>query len=198
MCGISIIVYQPGCRPVLTEEWTGYASLDQRRGPDQKRTKSIKLENGVMVEIHFARLAIRGLDEKGMQPFSDENSWLVCNGDVYNYSELAEDFGLDPHGSDCTAILPAIKKYGLLKTLTKVLDAEYALAYLQGTELVIARDRYGVRPLYFGYSRGALMIGSELKTIQHSTSAFQLSPKLIIKFDLKHPEFEAYCHEQID
>jgi asparagine synthase (glutamine-hydrolysing) len=198
MCGISIIAYRPGYRPTNVKDWTGYSSLDQRRGPDQQKTEVIELENGVTVEIHFARLAIRGLDEKGLQPFSDEDSWVVCNGEIYNYSELATEFNLDPNGSDCTAILPAIKKYGLLNTLTKVLDAEYALAHLQNTTLTIARDRYGVRPLYFGYSPGALMIGSELKTIQSSSSVFQVPPQLIIRFDLLSENFEAECHQQID
>ena len=75
------------------------------RGPDM--SKIIKLNNGY---IGFHRLAIMGLTDKGMQPFSYKNNMLVCNGEIYGFRPIKEDLIKKGYtfesASDCEILLP--------------------------------------------------------------------------------------------
>ena len=110
------------------------------------------------VSLGFTRLAINGLTPAGHQPFTFAGPHgplhVVCNGEIYNYKELAERHGirLAEGTSDC-AIIPALFANGLTATeLVRALDGVFAFVVVDeaaGTVLV-ARDPYGVRPLYCG------------------------------------------------
>lgn len=109
--------------------------------------------------LGFTRLAINGLTENGMQPFewtaSDGSKYAwICNGEIYNWKILAEEFGLTAElksGSDCEIIGPL---YHRLKerpaTFARALDGVFAIVILDinKKECVVLRDPYGIRPLF--------------------------------------------------
>ena len=123
------------------------------RGPDMTRT--ISMDDKV---FGFNRLAIMDLSERGMQPFVSDDCILVCNGEIYNYYALEKNLAPEYEfvsNSDCEVLIPLYKKYGL-DTMCKMLDAEFAFVlYDQTTKRVVAaRDPVGIRPMFYGYTKG--------------------------------------------
>jgi asparagine synthase (glutamine-hydrolysing) len=125
------------------------------RGPEY--TALVDLSGAGDVALGFTRLAINGLTPAGHQPFTVGSLHTVCNGEIYNYKELAErhNIVLAEGTSDC-AILPALVARGLTATeLVRALDGVFAFVVVDeaaGT-LLVARDPYGVRPLFYGRRR---------------------------------------------
>lgn len=153
-------------RPDLTKELfqKGFSETVSR-GPDQSRI--IDLGDGIM---GFHRLAIMGLTEEGMQPFSLGAKNLVCNGEIYGFEKFREELISDGYqfasDSDCEILLPLYEKYGV--EMFSKLDAEFALIiYDTDTKSIIAaRDPIGIRPLYYGYDKdGYLVLASEAKNL---------------------------------
>ncbi len=134
------------------------------RGPDD--TKIIDTGKGI---LGFHRLAIMGLHPEGMQPFRLENSYLVCNGEIYGFQkfkdELKKKYTFESD-SDCEILLPLYKEYGV--EMFRMLDAEFALIIYDGEskEYIAARDPIGIRPLYYGYDiNGTILFASEPKNL---------------------------------
>ncbi len=116
MCSIFTVLSQNLSEDVIRKCFDETIS----RGPDMSRL--ISIPGGWM---GFHRLAIMGLDEKGMQPFEMNGDYAVCNGELYGFrpirKRLLEEYPLIS-GSDCEIILPLYYEYGL--DLFKTLDAE--------------------------------------------------------------------------
>ena len=137
----------------------------KRRGP----------ENSSIIEITsqtifgFHRLAINGLDNNSNQPFCIKNTMLVCNGEIYNYKSLNNlgNFSMETE-SDCEIIIHLYHKYGITQTL-QMLDGVFSFALYDMTlnTIYVARDPYGVRPLYVLHDEPTKLIGfaSELKVL---------------------------------
>ena len=137
----------------------------ESRGPDDMRV--IETGNGIM---GFQRLSIMGLTEAGMQPFSRENRWGGCNGEIYGFRRIKEALikkgYIFESGSDCEILLPLYEEYGT--DMFAMLDAEYALVIYDGEtgDYIAARDPIGIRPLYYGYDEdGAILFASEAKDL---------------------------------
>ena len=137
----------------------------------QKRRKSrpefsiLKDYNNVLLGFH--RLAINGLNDESNQPIIIDNIILICNGEIYNYKQLAKDHNiLMKTQSDCEIIIHMYKLYGIEYTLN-ILDGVYAFViYDKNTNNIIAaRDPYGVRPLYYYTEKNTIGFASELKEI---------------------------------
>lgn len=135
------------------------------RGPDMSRV--IDLDGGIM---GFHRLAIMGLTEEGMQPFSLSGRYVVCNGEIYGFRPLKKE--LEEKGyrfmsdSDCEILLPLYEQYGT--EMFGMLDAEYAMIIYDtdAKEIIAARDPIGIRPLYYGYTEdGEIVFASEAKNL---------------------------------
>lgn len=134
------------------------------RGPDMSRT--LKVGEGMLC---FHRLAIMGLSESGMQPFTYEEDAVVCNGELYGFrrikERLAEKYTFVSE-SDCEIILPMYREYGL--EMFQMLDAEFALILYDGKKksFIAARDPIGIRPLFYGYCQdGSIVFASEAKNL---------------------------------
>tara|TARA_B100000963_G_scaffold309187_1_gene285029 strand:- start:2053 stop:3747 length:1695 start_codon:yes stop_codon:yes gene_type:complete len=119
----------------------------QSRGPELSRS----ISPCIACNIGFHRLAINGLNADSDQPMLNEEILLICNGEIYNYNEL---YKLLPDNtaksdSDCEVIIHMYKKFGIDYTLNN-LDGVFAfvLIDLGKNMLFVARDPYGVRPLY--------------------------------------------------
>lgn len=136
------------------------------RGPDDTE---VELLSGAM--IGFKRLAIMDLGHAGDQPFKKDGSYLVCNGEIYNYKKLKLEVSEHTFksGSDCEVLLPIYKKFGA-KKLVDCLDAEFALVIYDSDtgKTIAARDPIGIRPLFYGYSKesGKIAFASEIKALQ--------------------------------
>ena len=134
------------------------------RGPDMSRIVSA----GSCL-LCFHRLAIMDLADTGMQPFSLDGDYVVCNGELYGFRNMKRalasryTFGSD---SDCEILLPMYREFGL--DMFSMLDAEFAMVlYDHRTDsLIAARDPIGIRPLYYGrLDDGAMVFASEPKNL---------------------------------
>lgn len=107
----------------------------------------------VNIQLGFHRLAINGLNDEANQPIHINNILLICNGEIYNYIELYETLKVSPTtDSDCEVIIHMYLKYGIEHTL-RMLDGVFSFVLIDNrfnepSKLYVARDPYGVRPLY--------------------------------------------------
>ena len=123
----------------------------QHRGPEFSHIEQVSIN----AMFGFHRLAINGLDTNSNQPINIDNIKLICNGEIYNYKELYKLMDVTPQtNSDCEVIIHLYKKYGIKQTLL-MLDGVFAFALCENNHnqlestIYIARDPYGVRPLYY-------------------------------------------------
>jgi asparagine synthase (glutamine-hydrolysing) len=163
MCGIWMYLQGKGPTPSPEAVAAALAAL-KPRGPEH--TALVDLSG---VQLGFTRLAINGLTPLGHQPFQLDGRALVCNGEIYNYRDLAKRHGLDiPEGtSDCFVLLPLLARM-TAKEFCRTLDGVFAFAAYDAAtqEVWVARDPYGVRPLFvatYEEGKGGLCVASELK-----------------------------------
>ena len=135
------------------------------RGPDMQRI--INIPGGIM---GFERLSIMGLHEEGMQPFSLNDNYVVCNGEIYGFRPIKEELKEKGYtflsDSDCELLLPMYELYGT--GMFEKLDAEFACVIYDAKEesLIAARDPIGIRPLFYGYVNGEeIVFASEAKNL---------------------------------
>lgn len=162
------------------------------RGPEN----SVLQKVGCKITFGFHRLAINGLNDESNQPLVKGDITLICNGEIYNYRELYALMGVSPKTqSDCEVILWLYERYGIEQTL-QMLDGVFAFALLDQRfqlgepALYLARDPYGVRPLYAMHQTNAgtpdkestIGFASELKMLAGFT-AFSMSN---IKYEISH------------
>jgi len=120
------------------------------RGPEDSKLASYSEK----LVLGFKHLAINGLDASARQQMTIDGVTIVCNGEIYNYRQLYEIMGVQSTtGSDCEVIIHMYKKYGFEYTI-EMLDGVFALLLLDMSDmrsdpiLHVARDAFGVRPLY--------------------------------------------------
>jgi len=147
---------------------THLADSLRHRGPDDSSTWS---NEGGLTFAH-RRLAILDLSPHAKQPMVSPRTGtvLVYNGEIYNYRSIRKELewsGLSFHGSgDTEVLLAAIDHWGLEKTLTKC-NGMFAICLWNENErtLHIARDRIGIKPLYYGWLKSGFVVTSELKAL---------------------------------
>ena len=145
-------------------------SKGKNRGPESSVYKEIYKQQ----IMGFHRLAINGLNEESNQPLIIDNVALICNGEIYNYKELYANCGIQPTtSSDCEVILHLYLLYGIEYTLN-LLDGVFAFILFDNRNLDnpivhVARDPYGVRPLYMmqqiSVYKNVYAFASELKVL---------------------------------
>ena len=134
--------------------------LSSHRGPD----KSVFVKDDSRA-WGFHRLSINGMEPSADQPFHLKNCRLICNGEIYNFRALIQEFGLASEyksGSDCEIIIHLYRTIGMYETLRR-LDGVFGFVlhdYESGVTYV-ARDPVGVRSLFIGVSRHDGALGGE-------------------------------------
>ena len=165
MCGICIV-----WAPIVdTKQFEKCLANLSARGPDGTHTQNVFHSASKMnIAIGFSRLHIQG-DSRLEQPFKNErgNRYLVCNGEIFNSDNLIDELGLHiaPGSSDC-AVIPALLERGMdMAELCRQLDGDFAIVDtdLEAGVFRVARDPYGVRPLYYGEGPSWRALVSELK-----------------------------------
>lgn len=158
MCGIFGIVNEVYISKTIINSF----NKGVLRGPENSKIDTYG--NSI---IGFHRLAINGLNNESNQPFIDGNIIVTCNGEIYNYRELAKNNNISLNtSSDCEIILHLYKKFGIEYTLN-ILDGVFAFSIycISSGELILARDPYGVRPLYYALDNNKFFYASEIKSI---------------------------------
>ena len=169
MCGIAGIIRWDQ-RPVLEHEIRAMCGAMVHRGPDDE---GIYLGDGVAIGMR--RLSIIDLD-KGHQPVSNEDGtvWIVFNGEIYNYRELRRELQGRGHTfrteSDTETIVHLYEDFGA--GCVEHLRGMFAFAIwdTRRREVLLARDRLGIKPLYYAERNGELLFASELKPILQNES----------------------------
>src|SRR5690554_2721659 len=150
----------------------------KHRGPDQ---------SGVYVSDYVGlgsvRLSVIDLSSGTMPISNQDNSlWIVFNGEIYNHMELREELIQKNHSfktrSDTEVILHLYEEYG--PECLKKLNGQFAIAIWDKhkEELFLARDRVGIRPLFYTQTKSAFVFASEIK-------AFMEYPEVSLKFSNK-------------
>ena len=165
MCGINGFIQPHGDHQQKLNNLKSMNDALTHRGPDDEGSWNYQ------EHLYFGhrRLSIIDLSSAGHQPMQSHSgrSAIVLNGEIYNYKELSDrlDVPLKGH-SDTEVLLEYLEKYGVEKTLA---DARgmFAFAYFSEHEkqIILARDPFGEKPLYYGKSNGAFFFSSELKAI---------------------------------
>lgn len=154
MCGITI-------KPIKY----GSESKISYRGPDITVVKPIGDYNFI-----FHRLSIMDTSHAGDQPFENEDWVVVCNGEIYNYKQIKQQYTDYPYisHSDCEVIIPLLSLHSNVGEVANILDGEFAFVAYNKKEnkVVAARDPMGIRPLFYGYTaEKQIAFSSELKDL---------------------------------
>jgi len=165
MCGITGILNVDRADAPAEGALRKMLAMIRHRGPDEF---GIYLDRAV--GLGSARLSIIDLGG-GQQPISNEDGtlWIVFNGEIFNYVELRPELEALGHcfatNSDTEVLLHLYEEYGP-KCLER-LNGQFAFAVwdTRKQNLFLARDRLGVRPLYYTHKRGRLIFASEIKAL---------------------------------
>lgn len=168
MCGIAGIVSKYS---EINNTLSKVNPIQLHRGPDAQGCLQTHVGNW-QVGLAHQRLAIMDLSEAAKQPmvYGEAEGYLIYNGEVYNYKEIRTE--LEGKGckfinkSDTEVVLTALHHWGIEKAV-KCFNGMWAFAWLDTIKnrLILARDRFGVKPLYFYKDSNALFFASEIKTI---------------------------------
>lgn len=167
MCGIYGIVSQSLSKEQILSRLSLMGRLQRHRGPDDQRETVISTKVR-RVGLGFVRLSILDL-ETGMQPIQcpKDRSVIVCNGQIYNYVELRQVLRDEPFVSkgDVEVALHLYRKKGL--DFLQDLNGMYAGAIIDPLEgkLLMFRDRFGIKPLYYTAWDENLVFSSEIKPL---------------------------------
>ncbi len=164
MCGIAGLLALDG-RPVQGADVRRMCAAMLHRGPDGEG-----YHVGPGVGLGMRRLSIIDL-VTGDQPATNEDRtvWVVFNGEIYNFRELRRDLEARGHvfrtGSDTESIVHAYEEWG--EECVQALRGMFAFAVWdeKRRRLLVARDRLGIKPLYYLEADGRLLFASELKAL---------------------------------
>jgi asparagine synthase (glutamine-hydrolysing) len=168
MCGIFGVV--PAERTTIPDEsavWRS-AALLEHRGPDS---------NGVHVApgigLAHTRLALLDLNPRSAQPFwdTDRKNCLVYNGEIYNFRQLRKDLeneGIDFRTtSDTEVVLNSVLHWGIEAAINRF-EGMFAFAIWSAVtgEVILARDRFGIKPLFLAYTGQNTLFTSEIQALR--------------------------------
>jgi asparagine synthase (glutamine-hydrolysing) len=183
MCGISVLL-DPARPAAVRERLLRMHAPIRHRGPDGEGfllagggsvhhadSEGALPAAGLPLGFAFRRLRVLDLSRAAAQPMSspDGRAWIVFNGEIYNHRELRRE--LEAHGrlfrshGDTEVALAAYEAWG--EAAFERLDGMWAIAIadLGRGRLVLSRDRFGIKPLYWTIDEGALLAASEIRQI---------------------------------
>src|ERR1700749_2693660 len=170
MCGICGQYNYGSSEPVRRRDIQAMASTMVHRGPD---------DEGYFLAgplgLGFRRLSIIDL-AGGHQPMSDqeESVWVVFNGEIYNFPELRRKLEGLGHkfrtNSDTEVIIHGYKQWG--DDVFNHLNGMFGLAIwdIRRERLILARDPFGIKLIYYRIDKGRLYFGSEIRAVRAATN----------------------------
>jgi asparagine synthase (glutamine-hydrolysing) len=179
MCGI-LLDFNPE-QMNSAQRFAEALSLLGHRGPDHIQYHT---DEPTQTRIGHTRLSFFDLTEKGHQPISDKEQeyWISFNGEIYNHRELRRE--LSTHysfqgRSDTEVILAGYKLHG--PSYFQKLKGMFAFVILdlRSQSICFARDRFGIKPLYYYFGENGFSISSELKPLHHLGKCQSIEPSAI-------------------
>ena len=164
MCGVTGIISNISTN---TDIITSMTSLLSHRGPD---FQSIWNDKNKKIFLGHSRLSILDLSKNGNQPMiSSSGRYIITyNGEIYNHNLIRKKLNLSfwRGTSDTETILECFEKYGIYNTL-QIIEGMFAFGIWdnQLKKLILARDRMGEKPLYYGLLNNNFVFSSELNPI---------------------------------
>ena len=155
----------------------------KNRGPDDEGAYS-----GPQATLGHVRLSIIDLSEKGRQPMSNEDDtiWIVYNGEIYNYKEIRKELDEKGHTfqscTDTEVVLHAYEEYGM--ECLKHFNGMWAFCIydIKQNSLILCRDRFGIKPLYYYISGGKIIFSSMIAGILCHAPDTSPNDKAIMQF----------------
>lgn len=165
MCGIAGIFHICRDAEIPKDTLRRMVAIQNYRGPD-----GFGFYVDKRIGLGHARLSIIDLDG-GWQPIHNEDKtvWITFNGEIFNYLELREDLLKKGHEfytrSDTEVIVHLYEHYGI--DCLKYLNGQFAFALWDRNieRLFLARDRVGIRPIYYSFIDGSIIFASEIKAL---------------------------------
>ncbi|MCB9094301.1 MAG: asparagine synthase (glutamine-hydrolyzing) [Halobacteriovoraceae bacterium] len=173
MCGFAGFFdkHSPLSSPEVLLETMGTAIA--HRGPD---SSGILYDSQNHIGYSHRRLSILDLSERGHQPMtSDQGHVLIYNGEIYNFNELKislQNQNIQFHSeSDTEVLFQALTHWGIEKTL-KQINGMFAFVFFDASKkkLLLARDRIGIKPLFYGITHNRFVFGSDLTSLKNFPS----------------------------
>jgi asparagine synthase (glutamine-hydrolysing) len=172
MCGLAGFIASTDALFCYDDVLNSMGKTILHRGPDQG---AIYTERSQRVGLSHQRLAILDLTDAGSQPMKSKSGQYIIafNGEIYNHLELRSliekkntEISWVGH-SDTETLLAAIELWGVEKSLQMCVGM-FAFAVFDSfsSKLILARDRFGEKPLYYGSVNNSFVFGSELKAIK--------------------------------
>jgi len=185
MCGIFGAFRRQGAfGKVELNSFQEACNVIKHRGPDASDSKSFVTGLADQANLFFGhtRLAILDLDAASNQPFERDGLHMIYNGEVFNFKELRDEMSGDftfITSSDTEVILRAYQKYGT--ACFGKFNGMWALAIYDShrQKLILARDRFSVKPLYLFRDSNTLYFASEIKQFK-KLNQVKLSPNMKI------------------
>lgn len=211
MCGIFSYIYrlknnEDDMNSYYNQELLENFNKISPRGPDNT---ACRLENNVFLGFH--RLSINDVSSAGNQPMELNNYYLICNGEIFNHKKIINAYNFKTKSSsDCEVILHLydylinkINHNYNINDITKIinficnkLDGEFSFVLYDKTRnhVYIARDPYGVRPLFIGYTKNEdYVFSSELKgfnkLVEHAEQ-FEPGTFMFINNDINNKRYD--------
>jgi asparagine synthase (glutamine-hydrolysing) len=183
MCGICGKLNFDLQQPVSPDLIRAMMGSIRHRGPDDE---GLYISSGV--GLGHRRLSIIDLNT-GRQPISNEDSaiWIVFNGEIYNYKELRSQLLVKGHkfrtATDTEVIVHLYEEFGT-EAIQKLRGMfSFALWDSKQHMLLLARDRVGIKPLYYNLTQKSLIFGSEVKALLADPSvAAEADPEALDRF----------------
>src|SRR3989344_3356861 len=168
------------------------------RGPDAVGEKTFALKEG-SIYLGHRRLSIIDLSEEGVQPMTnDGNVWIIFNGEIFNYVEWREELrrlGQEfKTNTDTEVILNAYKAWGEAGFARMNGMWAFVLVDVPGKKIVLSRDRFSIKPLYFTWEKGTLLFASEIKQLPPFPHKRDVNEQVLLSYlkqaliDSSHPE----------
>ncbi len=162
MCGIVGFKHK---KKLSEDHLREMAETMKYRGPDDEGYELSEI-NGYQIGLGFKRLAILDLSQNGHQPMKFEHLSLIFNGEVYNYQELGKELRSEGYSfdssSDTEVILKAYHKWGI--NAFRRFNGMFSIAIQDDLqdELILVRDRLGIKPLLYACMGSDIIFSSEL------------------------------------
>lgn len=191
MCGF-FVIYSKKKNNINKNIFLKSGNLIKHRGPDDSSTY---FDNKISILFH--RLSIRDLSINGRQPMQSKSKRyvIVFNGEIYNSFELKKKYNLKKlkGTSDTEVLLKLYEIYG--KKIISELNGMFSLLIYDRTNnsCFIARDRFGIKPIYYSENKNNIIFSSEIKPILNYLNTANFNPITFGNFFFKgymdHDEF---------
>jgi asparagine synthase (glutamine-hydrolysing) len=190
MCGIAGI-WQLNNEVLSEHKLQKFTDSLFHRGPDGA---GYKIFNKTNLGLGHRRLSILDLSDAGKQPmtFADERFWITYNGEIYNFLELRKELQVYGHvfktETDTEVVLAAYEQWGM--DCFQKFNGMWAIALFDTLtkKLLLCRDRFGVKPLYYTYVPGQIVaFASETIAFKHLDQFKLITDENIISRTINNP-----------